>query len=103
VTGILALPRAPQVVPPSPAHLTFGSVLGPYDRPNFQNDIAPIVATSPNIRNCFFKSIERSENIASVRITPHPKWFMLARLTLDLVCHDTKPCLTRQRLIAKSS
>jgi hypothetical protein len=80
------------------SYSTFGSVLGPYDRPNFQNDIAPIAAPSPNIRNGFFKSIERSENIASARITPDPKWFMLAERTFDLLCHDAKPCLMRQRL-----
>jgi hypothetical protein len=42
--------------------------------------------------------IERSENIASSRIAPDSKSFMLAGRTFDLVCHDAKPraCGTRK-------
>ena len=58
------------------------------------NDITPIATSAPHIPNGIFERIERSENIASVRVTPDPKWFMLAGRTFDLVCHDSNPCLT---------
>jgi hypothetical protein len=54
------------------------------------NDIAPIGAPVPNIRNRFLERIEGSKNFASVRITPDPKSLMLGGRTFDLVCHDGK-------------
>ena len=53
------------------------------------------IATSvPHIPNGMFEPIKQSENMASVRVTPDPKWFMLAGRTFNLVCHDSNPCLT---------
>jgi hypothetical protein len=57
--------------------LNLGSALGPHDLPTVVNDITPIAASAPHIPNGI-ERIERSENIASVRVTPDPKWFMLA-------------------------
>jgi hypothetical protein len=79
---------------PGGSLLNLGSALGPHDLPTVVNDITPIATSAPHIPNAIFERIERSEHIASVRVTPDPKWVMLAGQTFDLVCHDSNPCLT---------
>src|ERR1700722_20909854 len=79
---------------PGSSLLNLGSALGPHDLPTVVNDITAIATSAPHIPNGIFERIERSENIASVRVTPDPKWFMLAGRTLNLVCHDSNPRLT---------
>ena len=59
--------------------------LGPHDLPTAVNNITPTATSAPHISNGIFERIERSENIASARVTPDPEWFMLAGRTFDLV------------------
>ena len=64
------------------------------------NDITPIATSAPHIPNGIFERIERSENIASARVTLDPKWFKLAGRTFDLICHvafDQPPLTRRER------
>ena len=79
---------------PGSSPLNLGSALGPHDLSTVVNDITPIATSAPHIPNGIFERIERSESIASARVTPDPKWFMLAGRTFDLVGHDSNPYLT---------
>jgi hypothetical protein len=66
----------------------FGSTCRPYDLSMVLNDMAPIGAPAPNLRNRFLKRLEGSKTFASVRVTPDPKPPVLAGRTFDLVRHD---------------
>jgi hypothetical protein len=70
---------------PCSSLLNLGSALGPHDLPTVVNDITPIATSTPHIPKASSSASNEAESIASVRVTPDPKWFMLAGRTLDLV------------------
>jgi hypothetical protein len=54
---------------PGSSLLNLGSALGPRDLLTVVNEITPIATPAPHIPNGIFERIERSENIASARLT----------------------------------
>ena len=78
---------------PGSSLLNLGSALGPHDLPCVQNDIAAIAAPPAHVTYGFLERIERSKNIASMRITLNTKSLVRAGRTFDLSCHDNiEPC-----------
>jgi len=82
-------------------YLTFDAALWPDDRPDVQNDVAPIAAPAPYATNGFLDYIERSEDIASIRVALDTKSLVLTGRTFDLASHARQHLTVRREEIPR--